>query len=398
MAAYLDRYAEPEIGQMPDLVRQYDYILVVPCFDEAPNCLTDVVQELTARVLVIAVVNTPGNATPVQAHRTRLHWRTLTDGAAGPCVLATLTPYADVLAVNRMLPDRSIPRRQGVGLARKIGADIALAYIRRGAIDAQWVYLTDADARLPADYFTPPPTPAGCLVYPFRHRAEPRLAARIDRYELRLRYYVNRLRYAGSPYAYHTLGSTIAIRADVLEAVRGVPKRNAAEDFYLLNKSAKVAPIYTPATTPIELSGRDSHRVPFGTGPALAAMEMAQPYLSYAPESFDLLANANTYIGSLGEAPLSREARAILDELGLPKFLASMRRQYKRPETQLRALHQWFDAFRSLRFVHVARRFYADVPLAGTLDALLGRCDHSAKLIEIERRGPRWFGVPLDEH
>ena len=390
---YLERYAEPEIERVPELTTHYDHVLVVPCFDEAPNCLVDVVENLTARVLVIAVINTPTNATPEQANRTRTHWCALTGNTDDASALTALTQHADVLAIDRTLPDHPIPKRQGVGLARKIGADVALACIRRGAVRSPWIYLTDADARLPSDYFTPPPPAAGCLVYPFRHSMPPAIAERVGRYELHLRYYVNRLQSAGSPYGYHTLGSTIAIRADVLEAVRGVPKRNAAEDFYLLNKSAKVAPIYVPATQPIELAGRVSHRVPFGTGPALANMNMAESYTSYAPESFELLAEALRYIESLGETPLSRETKAVLSGLGFQAFIASARRQYKRPETLRKALHQWFDAFRSLRFVHEARHFHPDVPLSDSLDKLFGSIDHGSKLVELERSGRRWFGV-----
>ena len=59
-------------------------------------------------------------------------------------------------------------------------------------------------------------------------------------YELRLHHYVLGLEYAGSPYAYHTLGSCLAVKADAYAQVRGFPKRAGAEDFYLLNKLAKL--------------------------------------------------------------------------------------------------------------------------------------------------------------
>ena len=117
---YLDRYAELEIERIPELTTHYDHVLAVPCFDEAPNCLVDVVANLTARILVIAVINTPANATPEQVSRTRTHWCALTGNNDDAPALTALTQHADVLAIDRTLPDRAIPKRQGVGLARKI--------------------------------------------------------------------------------------------------------------------------------------------------------------------------------------------------------------------------------------------------------------------------------------
>ena len=48
------------------------------------------------------------------------------------------------------------------------------------------------------------------------------------------------MKYARSPYAFHTIGSTMAVSANHYAKVRGFPKREAGEDFYLLNKLAKV--------------------------------------------------------------------------------------------------------------------------------------------------------------
>ena len=44
-------------------------------------------------------------------------------------------------------------------------------------------------------------------------------------------YYVAGLAMAGSGYAHHSLGSTIAVHAKSYAAVRGYPKRSAGEDF-----------------------------------------------------------------------------------------------------------------------------------------------------------------------
>ncbi len=202
-------------------------------------------------------------------------------------------------------------------------------------------------------------------------------------YELHLRYYVNRLRWAGSPYAFHTIGSTIAIHADTYAKVRGAPKRNAGEDFHLLNKAAKVAPIHRLSRPEIRIEARRSTRVPFGTGPALRRMRADGQPLSYAPESFSRLAEVIAHIDC--GVPLPGQSAALLEELGYPRFRTQALRQYRRPETLRKATHQWFDGLRTLRFIHLARRFHPDQPLIESLNSLFGPIDHLAHLKALEQ-------------
>ncbi len=62
-------------------------------------------------------------------------------------------------------------------------------------------------------------------------------------YELSLRYYVAGMKFARSPYAFHTIGSSMAVSPVHYARVRGFPKREAGEDFYLLNKLAKLGSV-----------------------------------------------------------------------------------------------------------------------------------------------------------
>lgn len=379
---YLDRYGEPEAQRMPPLAARYEHVLTVPCYDEPPECVGDLLGRLDASALVILVVNAPSDADTEARHRTEAFWRALGGVDDEPFHFSRWRQQLDLLAVNRAAPDRLIPRRQGVGLARKIAADMACALIAAGRIDSPWIHMTDADAELPADYFAHLPGDPGCALHPFRHEAPPELADAMRLYELHLRYYVNRLRWAGSPYAFHTIGSTISIHADTYAKVRGVPKRNAGEDFHLLNKAAKVAPIYPLSHPEILLKARLSTRVPFGTGPALSRMTADDHPLSYAPESFNRLAEVIAYIER--GASLSDESAALLEELGYPRFRTQAQRQHRRPETLRKATHQWFDGLRTLRFIHLARRFHPDQPLAKSLNRLFGPIDHLAHLKALE--------------
>lgn len=379
---YLGGYSEREARQMPPLAAGYENVLTIPCYDEPPECVGTVLSHQDASALVILVVNAPSDADAEARHRTETLWREL-GGSDTPYHFARWRGDLDILAVNRTTPNRLIPRRQGVGLARKIAADMACALIAAGRIRSPWIHMTDADAELPADYFAQMPAGPGCALYPFRHEAPPELADAMRRYELHLRYYVNRLRWAGSPYAFHTIGSAIAIHADTYAKVRGVPKRNAGEDFHLLNKAAKVASIHRLSRPEVLIKARLSTRVPFGTGPALSHMTGSDQPLSYAPESFNYLAEVIAHIDR--GAPLSDESAALLGELGYPRFRNQAERQHRRPETLSKATHQWFDGLRTLRFIHLARRFHPDRPLDQSLNHLFGPIDHLAHLKALER-------------
>ncbi len=137
---------------------------------------------------------------------------------------------------------------------------------------------------LPNDYFDQTvalPGPGkgnAAAIYFFDHRfdEDPDVAEAARLYEISLRYYTLGLAWAGSPYAYEAMGSCIAVRPDAYAGVRGFPKKNAAEDFYFLNKVAKVGSIERLAGAPVLLEGRISDRVPFGTGKAVGDL-VAKP-------------------------------------------------------------------------------------------------------------------------
>jgi len=392
---YLNRYAEPEAGLAEQVVHKtYRNTLIIPCFDEAENFLDHVLPRGMADLLVIVVVNAPQNAPEESLARTARLMGSLTGGGSR---MIGVVPYSgthnvDVLVIDRASNGRRVPPRQGVGLARKIGADISLKLYQRGSIIEPWLYSTDADATLPEVYFTTQLEPEAVNLFGFHHKSQdPHLHASGQLYETYLRYYVNRLRHAGSPYAYHTLGSTMAIPVCAYAKVRGFPKRNAGEDFYVLNKLAKVGPIHSLLAPEIELQSRASTRVPFGTGPAIIRMpEDPTCYLSYAPECFDelkaLLDNLRSAQPGTPWQNLDVADKA-LQALGFFEFFARAQRQFKSPTTLQKALHQWLDAFRTLRFIHEIRHTYGDVPLLETLDVLLGTPadGHLERLRNLER-------------
>lgn len=365
--SYLARFAEPEAHEPWVLSRTFEHCLVVPAYDEAPDPIARMASQGKGGLLVVVVVNVPDNADTASVNRTQV-------------LLAELHKLSadNVLIINRVA--NPIPQRQGVGLARKIGTDVALKLFTEAKLASPWLRQTDADADLPADYYSAALPAGGALVYSHTHHAkDPLLQQAANLYDLHMRYYVAAIRHAGSHYAYPTLGSTIAVHARDYAAVRGFPKRNAAEDFYLLNKVAKVGGV-TISDVSIALAARTSHRVPFGTGPALAKVcslleqdPTGKSYLSYSWSSFRLLASAHAELNQFanGQPPLfSRNVEPLMDALGFSKKVHMFTEQYAPGPRRQTALRDWFDAFKTLRFVHEARRYHADEPLIATMQRI----------------------------
>jgi hypothetical protein len=281
-----------------------------------------------------------------------------------------------ILHIDRASPPHLLPTGQGVGWARKIGFDIALRLHQAGRLSSSWLHSTDADVILPRDYFERASRvrvqDAAALVYPFIHRGEDdvALARAVQLYEISLRYYVLGLASAGSPYAHHTIGSTLAVDAAAYAKVRGVPKRTAAEDFYLLGKLTKIGAIVPLAGARISLSGRVSRRVPFGTGPAVERIARKGHFTLYHPRIFAQLGvwlaamNDLTHLSPPSAFSKRLVARcrkggldpALLVEMAahpaIEAALATARRHAKSAAKFRQHLATWFDAFRTLKFVH----------------------------------------------
>jgi hypothetical protein len=389
---YLSRYAEPESGAMEKLSGRFGHALVVPAYGERENLfqlLGSVPVGPAGPVLIVLVLNARADS-PAKIHeanaaaRQRLA-RELSGAlklSEAPPTTAYGMPGGTLLLIDRATPGHFLPAKQGVGLARKIGNDVALALHASGRIASPWLCNTDADALLPRDYFEQlavvDSESTSCAIYSYDHRfdPDPRLAEAGRLYEISLRYYVLGLAWAGSPYAYESMGSCVAIPAEAYAKVRGFPKRNAAEDFYLLDKLAKVGPVARLAGSAIELEGRASDRVPFGTGKALLDLTSTKRGLAafrlYHPLVFAHLAAWLRVLGAiarsggdfekpLGQLPAgtpflrSDLLHEALASLGAFDAVRDAVGQSRDPETLLRHFHTWFDAFRTLRFLHALR-------------------------------------------
>lgn len=392
VSKYLARHAEPE-SQAADAVKgEFAHALIVPAYGEGQSlfdALGSVPRGPAGDTLLVVVLNARADSPP-EKHEANAKARERLLGSAGESralpaehpVSELAFPNGRMVLVDRAVPGHFLPERQGVGLARKIGNDLVLRLHADGRLASPWLHNTDADVVLPNDYFDQtqslPSDGNAAALYFFEHRFSEDeslgLAARL--YEISLRYYTLGLAWSGSPYAYQAMGSCLAVRPGAYARVHGFPERNATEDFYILNKLAKVGSILRLAGTPVVLEGRLSDRVPIGTGKALSKLVASRRSLAgfrlYHPLAFALLSAWLRVLASTarsgGRLELALEqlpkdnpffrSDLLIGALEKMRAFPAIRDTIERssdPGSMLRAFHTWFDAFRTLKLIHALR-------------------------------------------
>jgi hypothetical protein len=277
----------------------------------------------------------------------------------------------------------------GVGAARKIGMDAALMILKgqgRGIITC-----LDADTLVEENYlpaiaafFRNNSVPAASVGYAHQEPENVDLLTGICRYEIYLRAYVIGLLFAGSPYAFPSIGSTISCTAEAYVAVRGMNRRAVAEDFHFLDKLAKLGKLGFVGETTIHPSARLSHRVAFGTGRKMHYFlaEGKDEYIIHNPDIFMIM---REWLAEMASAP-ERSAEALMDAaenihpllreyLEISRFPANWRviRQNCADVDHLRRqFHVWFDGLKTLKLVHhLAGSLYPPVDMFIGLQKLL---------------------------
>lgn len=381
---YLQGYAEPDVGELPEDLGHWKHVVCIPACAEAGS-LKHTLRTLSRvrdadKTLVVVVVNGRESAEASVQKSNETTWAELHEDAQlnGTKVSFGCLYGMGLLAVDRWSKGRWLPEGQGVGLARKIAGDIALSLIFHGRVENPWIRMTDADVGVPIDFFAQldgVPNDVSAVIAPFVHvpEGDDDQRAAMAAYDVYLQSYVDGLQAAGSPYAFHTIGSLISVHARAYAAVRGVPRREAGEDFYLLNKLAKVGTVLSLSGNPIEIRGRFSDRVPFGTGAALNEM-CTEPsgslkFQAYDPLVFEGLATWLAALRVFVERPVETELhdsiRCIAAPLGpalydtltaLGAFDAAVKASTQVSGEQLhRRLMEWNDAFRTLKLIHGLR-------------------------------------------
>jgi hypothetical protein len=341
--------------------------------------------ELLAQTLILVVVNQRCDASPAER-------------ADNLATLGALTHWKRDLGLEHLhwvdaaSSGIELPAKQGVGLARKIGLDLALTRLDFSAGDPLLICL-DADTLVQPDYLGAITTHfavcnAGGAAIPFCHRPagdRPGQAA-IDRYELFLRVYVLGMELAGSPYAFHTVGSAMACRASAYTASGGMNRRQAGEDFYFLQQLHKTSAVAALSGTIVHPSPRSSHRVPFGTGRAVGDMLAPEggELLFYQPQLFGIVGQWLMCVAEHGGADgyrllerageISPHLQTYLEAAGFREAWDNLIRNNRDDQRLMGSFHGWFDAFRTMKLMHhLTDCAYPRIPAEKAVPALLAR-------------------------
>jgi hypothetical protein len=345
--------------------------VVIPCFNE-PDLIgaLDALRRCNSPPIfeVLVVINSPAAATEAIITRNR---KTAEETRAW--VAASGFPVHVIEAFD--LP----PRHAGVGLARKIGMDEALRrFDDAGTLDSGIILCFDADCSCAANYlaavaghFGAHPESPACSIY-FEHPLD---GDAITEYELHLRYYVQALRYAGFPHAYHTIGSSMGVRARAYMEQGGMNRRQAGEDFYFLHKLIPLGGFTELNSTTVFPSARASERVPFGTGRAVS--EWRGEIKTYPLQAFEDLRAFLAVVPDVQNA-MPESVRTFLSAQNFCEALEEIRGHTSSAEAFVKRFYRWFDGFRVMKFVHYARdHFYGEEDICVAAQELLRRSGQS---------------------
>ncbi len=143
VAKYLARHAEPEAALADRIPGRFGHVLVVPAYGERESLfrlLASVPAGPDGPVLIVVVVNARSDS-PAAVHEANraaaLRFERELPApevlSEGPAARLHDVPGGKLLRIDRACPGHFLPEGQGVGLARKIGNDLALALSRFGA-------------------------------------------------------------------------------------------------------------------------------------------------------------------------------------------------------------------------------------------------------------------------
>ena len=360
--------------------------VVIPCFDEPDlagslSALWNCASPACAVEVILVINSAAGSGSDLRARNEQSRLQAVEWARRHSAPRRTL----------HVLHFPELPLKQaGVGLARKVGMDEALRRFDDVGRSEGIIACFDADCRCEPNYlvalehhFRSHPLSPGCSIY-FEHSftGVPGSVAdeAIASYELHLRYYIQALRYAGFPYAHHTVGSAMAVKADIYRQQGGMNKQQAGEDFYFLQKIIHLGGFTDLAETKVIPSARPSHRVPFGTGKSVADYLRKRELKTYPLPAFldlkDLLARALEILAGKSTEPMatgiSAAARSFLEAEQFGQALKEIVENTASGATRQKRFFQWFNGFRTMKFIHHARdHFYGPQDLAEAARKLL---------------------------
>jgi len=339
------------------------HFVVIPVCDE-PDIGRSISQwgkELPDNCGVLLVINHPENAALERKLRNRVFLQQLNDGENFGFPAERLF-WIDAVSAGKEITG-------GVGEARKIGLDSALNLLQEKELSESLLISCDGDTLIAADYWKKltrivllhPDCGAFCLGVHHQKGQTPEEEVAIREYECYLQSYVDGLCFAESPYAYHSIGSAIVVKADAYLLAGGMRAYSAGEDFYFLQALRKVTGVWQMTEKLVFPAARPSDRVPFGTGKAICSLLSGEKLPKYPKEAFVvlrqfLMSATDENLGDAEKFSQMQTSEVMTFFLRQNHFLRVWPRVVantaKRPGALIQAFHSWFDALKTYRFIH----------------------------------------------
>ncbi len=383
LKGYLDKQSVYDFDFLSKPINA-DIIITIPCHNE-PDIISPIHSiyqndRKEIKVLVIVVINHGVSANNAVVEQNTISYKNLVKWSDN-----TLKDDSFSLGIIKAynLPDK----KAGVGLARKIAMDKAVDLFCNDNKDGT-IACYDADSLCLPNYITEVATAFvqnekldGISIH-YEHPIEgddypDANYISIIQYEAHLRYFIEAQRKLSLPYAYHTVGSSMAVRASSYAKLGGMNQRKAGEDFYFLQKVIENGLVEDLNTTMVIPSPRLSDRVPFGTGKAINDLINGGDlvYMTYHPKSFEVLI---PFIDSIQDL-YNYEIPSIFDtyHIGLVEYFKTIDFESKIKEgidntssydSFRKRIFKHFNAFQLMKYLHYMRdHYFGNIPIEEAL-------------------------------
>ncbi len=381
---YLSKYGNGTPRIQEPMHAGTEIIVTIPCFNEPdlkasllslsanddPGCLVEIIVVVNAHADVPEEIKQQNEFSVKSARSLKEHlpsWLTL-----------------------HVLHETDLPKKHaGVGLARKIAMDEASWRFESAQETNGVIVCFDADSACDSNYllairthFTQNSKTPGCSIR-YEHplsgsEYDSSLYDGIAQYELHLRYYTMQQKWLELPYAFQTVGSSMAVRWADYQLEGGMNRRKAGEDFYFLHKIIARGNFTELTNTRVIPSPRPSDRVPFGTGKAVQEFLDANgaELTTYNPASFDDL---KVFLElelceQMRTASLPESISSYLESVKWTEVRAEIAANSSSPESYAKRFFRWFNAFRLMKYLHYSRdHFHPNIPVILAASTVLQR-------------------------
>ena len=342
----------------------YHFIIVIPAFKEGNNinstlksiALQD--NELQKILLVIIVINNSEKHDEKILKENHLTFQTV----------SKFKCQFEIVIINAF-SDLPLPEKHaGVGLARKIGFDLALPYSNQDTI----LCSLDADTVISLDYlkildtyFIKNKKKEYCIIPGIKHQSSINLKIEkaIFYYEKFLYSTAKNIKLAGSPYGFITMGSAMAFNSSCYMKAGGFSRKKVTEDFYFLQEVAKTGFIESIPEVLVFPSARISDRVYLGTGFRMLQASKGKNLnnLYYKKEAFKILRlwlkiGENGFEKSVEEILLNTkkinpQLTEFIKKNNIQKIWNGLQNSCNNKEKFKKQFHCWFDGLKTFRLL-----------------------------------------------